>query len=367
MRGSLFGFRGSDSWEYRIRSVLLSMLQRMWKGSLCCKVEGDNIVCFLNQCKRRKVPVYHISSMPEYTIIEVEKKQYNMVSFLASKVNVRVVPFEKRGLPFLMQRMLSFYLLCIGLLLCIVMLLFQREFIWSVTIQGNSSIKAETIMVELEQLGVYPGCLKHGLDFSNLEQMIRLRIPSLQWVSCAEDGCRLILSVKERYEETFTEAKDEQMLVAPREGIVEKMIVRSGTAMVRTGDYVSQSQPLIVNTIGPVTSDEFETVEAIEGAQGYVVLRETIQESIPLNSYVSIWVKPAWWQEDSWICEKKKKSNLQMEKESLEKINDFLDLYRKKGIQILEKNVKILRTVDLWQIKVTISVLEKVETDYEYE
>lgn len=318
------------------------------------------MVCFLNRCKRKTINLYHVSTNGTELLVELPKTQLGPFCKLAKKYQMKVVSFEKRGLPFFFMGWKKYILPILGIMLSLIFLLYQKNAVWMVQIEGVQSVSEEEILIVLEQTGVYPGCQKSQLSLPELEKRLRECFPILQWVSCTMDGTVLLVSCTEGRVLPFAAMEGEQLdLVASHNGYVESIVVRKGTAMVKPGDYVTTGQILIAGKIHPVTSEEFE--EKDETADGVIVLKEIISEMDTVSLYKSDWVKPAWWDGDDWIQEKKKKSQIALETECLQKINTIIDRYRKKGIQILEKNVNILRTVDSYELRLELSVLERID------
>ena len=68
------------------------------------------------------------------------------------------------------------------------------------------------------------------------------------WVSASIDGSRLKIQIKEN-EDTFQEVQKEEKpcdLIAEQDGVITKMVTRSGVPMVHVGDQVKKGDILDV-------------------------------------------------------------------------------------------------------------------------
>ena len=103
---------------------------------------------------------------------------------------------------------------------------------------------------------------KGKVDCADIVRKIRQKYDDIVWVSASIDGSRLKIQIKEN-EDTFQEVQKEEKpcdLIAEQDGVITKMVTRSGVPMVHVGDQVKKGDILVSGRI-EVCNDAKEVVE----------------------------------------------------------------------------------------------------------
>ena len=114
----------------------------------------------------------------------------------------------------------------------------------------------------LKEEGIYPGMQKKNVDCQGIVKALRKEYNDIVWVSASLDGSRLKIQIKEN-EDAFPIISSTQPdksnktdplpadLVASTDGIITKLITRTGIPQVHIGDSVTKGTYLY---LGGLTS-----------------------------------------------------------------------------------------------------------------
>ena len=120
------------------------------------------------------------------------------------------------------------------------------NFIWNIEIEGNNKISTEELMSELNKQGLSQGVLKNKVDVNQIIEKIRLENEKIAWIGIKIDGTNAKVTVVETTEKPELIDKDEYCnIVADKEGIITKINVTNGTALVKEGDVIEAGDKLI--------------------------------------------------------------------------------------------------------------------------
>ncbi|MGB4372434.1 MAG: sporulation protein YqfD, partial [Halanaerobiales bacterium] len=109
--------------------------------------------------------------------------------------------------------------------------------------KGLENIEEETILEVLEEAGIRKGILKKDLDLMEIENYLLQRIPAISWADLSWQGTRLTVDLVEK---KLVKPVEKGALVASKDGIISKLIVLKGQALVKEGDTVTEGQVLVL-------------------------------------------------------------------------------------------------------------------------
>jgi similar to stage IV sporulation protein len=144
------------------------------------------------------------------------------------------------------------------------LLILLGQFVWSVEISGNSEYSNQVLSKFLAECGVAYGTWKGKIDCETLEMQLRQQFDDITWVSARLSGTRLYLTIQERLKGTTQASEDTYdaaNLVADCSGVVDSIIVRTGTPLVKEGDSVSEGDLLVSGRVD-ILDDSKEVVSA---------------------------------------------------------------------------------------------------------
>ncbi len=147
----------------------------------------------------------------------------------------RICVFLKRNLSALL--IASFCALC---------LLLSSLFIWDINVVGNERLTEGEIKRALKECGVSAGCFWPGIENDMIRAEMITKLPELAWMSVNVNGSRATIPVLERRipAEIYSE-NGYSDLTAKTDGIVERIFVRNGKAVINRGQTVEKGTILV--------------------------------------------------------------------------------------------------------------------------
>lgn len=190
--------------------------------------------------------------------LKVSLGGYKALRALIRRSSCRVKLLRKKGLPFYLMRAKRRKVLVLGTFFFCLTLYFLSSFVWFVEVTGNKLVSTETILAKSTELGLKRGVPKAAFNRNELASRLLLQIPELSWVGVHAQGTKIIIEVAEK---TLPPEDGENIpadLVARLDGIIEELLVLTGTPIVQEGDKVKKGQVLIAGFVYPqiIVSEE---------------------------------------------------------------------------------------------------------------
>lgn len=260
-------------------------IKRFFGGYLYVRLTGFAAERFLNLCMANEVVLWDLAYQDGGCHFYVAVKDYKRVRPLARKAKIHLKILRKQGLPFFLQRNRKRKLYAAGVICFFLILFLMSQFIWNISLEGNRRFTDDTLLKYLDTLNVRYGMRKKKVDCDLLEESIRSRYPEIIWVSARISGTRLLIRVKENEVMGTIPIKDESPrdLAADQTGTITRMVVRKGKAQVKVGDEIALGQILVSSQV-PIVNDAGETVNVRyvqADADIYAKTEEIYTERIP--------------------------------------------------------------------------------------
>lgn len=239
------------------------------KGYVRIKVWGFSPERFMNLCGNRDILLWDIKKEGDAYYMCISLQSFYKLRPIVKKTGTRVAVLHRCGLPFLIPFLYQRKIFIIGFLLTVVFWFVSSLYIWDIEVSGNYQITGDSFMTFLEQNDVRIGMRKEVLDIETMEKEIRRAFPQITWTSAKLSGTRLMIEVKENdapiitVEKVQTNGSD---LVAEYDGIITAMIVRKGIPKVSIGEEVSKGTILVEGSVPIYNEDttirEYQYVDA---------------------------------------------------------------------------------------------------------
>lgn len=386
-------------------------LKHVCSGYLRVCLTGHSVERFLNLCMARNLTVWNLYWEEETCHFFVTVKDFKLMKPLVRKAQVRLKILGRYGLPFFLYRNRKRKAYLAGICLFFGILFVMSEFVWKISFEGNYRFTADELTSYLARQEVHYGVWKHSVDCEELEDSIRSNYPEITWVSANVSGTHLVVRIREN-EVTDPLPKSEKLpcdLVADKAGVITRMMVRSGTAKIEPGMEIAENQILVSGQI-PIIDDSGEMIHyqtVCADADIWAKTEASYQEMIPalaeertytgrkrygfrlrIGTVSAAWIVPAWgdqlWEyqseakqavllhdfylpiwyepilakEYSYYERKWKKQELETQ---IFMINQQkVDHLQKKGVQIIENNVRILDKCSYWEVNGSFVLEEPV-------
>lgn len=400
--------------------AMIKMLKYL-RGYLRIRVWGFSPERFMNLCSNKGILLWNIVREDDAYSMYINLRGFWELRPIAKKTGTRVAVLERYGLPFSLPGLFKRKMFAAGLVLTLSFWFLSSLYIWDIEINGNYQITDDMLQSFLKENRITVGIRRDDLDIEALEQEIRRKFPQITWASAKVSGIRLQIDIKENDApiiegenssgEQGTENGDSGTgtdLVSQYEGKVVSIIVRRGVPKVSIGDVVEKDAVLVEGKIPVYNEDatvrEYFYVDAdadivLEHSLHYTeelpfdyVLKEytgrekkeyylkvggkdwKLPEDRPFQVYDSIIREsrpalfeklniPVYWG-DITHREYVNVEHIYKTEEAKEllkqKLRDFLVSLQEKGVQIIEKNVKIDTKDNSWLLEGEFLVQESV-------
>lgn len=225
-------------------------MQNKWtwyvKGYLTIQLHGDCVERFFNMCRMHEIFLWNIKKEEKDFCCSIAAKDYFETIPLLKKTGTRVRVIQKNGIPFYVPFMKKRVLFFMSLIFCLAMLYMVTDYIWAIEFVGNLQISNEELKDFLDDEQIYYGMKKKNLDCEEIEKHLRAYFQNVTWTSIYFEGTKLCVEVKENEK---TEPAQEELrgtnLVATEAGTITSIITRNGIPKVKIGDAVEEGQVLV--------------------------------------------------------------------------------------------------------------------------
>ncbi|MEZ0536133.1 sporulation protein YqfD [Caldicellulosiruptoraceae bacterium PP1] len=220
------------------------MNDKMSFGKVKISASGSEINRLLNILIYNKVNVKIISKSQNEIIFITDIKNVKIIIKYSKKYKIKIRIIEKKGIYFILKKLSIFNLL--ALLFVAIVFYILNSFIFDVKIIAPSENIEKQVETQLNSLGIKPFIFKKSIDINDLKNRILLNNQNIFWINTKIYGSILIIEIVERNNQNITNKKGTK-IIASRDGIITKIILRSGTAVVKEGDTVIKGQLLVHN------------------------------------------------------------------------------------------------------------------------
>lgn len=246
---------------------------RFLRGYVRIGVGGYSPERFLNMCSYHNIYIWGLMPVKNGYEMYIMLKDFRKIRPFAKKTKTRIKIVKRTGFPFLLYRYRRRKLFFIGILICVIMLNVYSMFIWDIHFEGNEKWTDETLLEFLDSVDVSPFMLRSSVDCPSIVKNIRKEYNDIVWVSASVDGSCLNIHIKENDDTLHQDIsvsgeKQPCDLIASKDGVITKIITRSGVPQVHAGDAVKKGQILVSGRIevlddtGEVTGYQYTESDA---------------------------------------------------------------------------------------------------------
>lgn len=233
-------------------------LLKYLRGYVRIRVWGFSPERFMNLCSNRGILLWDIVRKGDTYSMCINLGNFWELRPIAKKTGTRVAVLERYGLPFFLPKLFRRKVFVAGLILTVAFWLLSSLFIWDIRLEGNYQITEDVFGEFLEEQQVRVGMRSEELDIEALEKEIRRRFPQVTWASAKLNGTRLQIDIKENDAPIIIEkpqTAEGMDLVSEYGGTIVSMIVRSGVPKAAIGDVVEQGAVLVEGRV-PVYNED---------------------------------------------------------------------------------------------------------------
>lgn len=206
---------------------------------------------FLNMCRYKGILIWNINKTDDGIEGYISKNDFMKIKDICHKTYTKVKVLKRKGIGFIMFKYRKHYSFIAGIFIAFAMLYVCSLFIWNISFTGNTRYTGSFLLKYLSSAGINTGIRIKNIDCDYIETSLRSDFKDITWVSAQISGTKLIVHIKEndgagQITETSNDCRD---IVASQSGVVESIITRKGTPLVKKGDTVEKGQILVSGTV----------------------------------------------------------------------------------------------------------------------
>ena len=217
------------------------------RGYFVIIVEGIEIERFLNNLIRNNIHVFNVKRIDSNKIeFSIERQDMKALKNVYRGGNYNIKIKQKTGIPFLIKRIYKQKGMWICAFISLFLLIMTSQFVTDIYIQVPEGIKKEEIRKELYNAGLKPGVYKKNIDRKAIRDQVMLEFDEVAYVSINVKGTNIFVTVTKKAESLKSnEDSNYCNVIAQKNGIIEKVIPRSGKALVEPGQIVQKGDVLL--------------------------------------------------------------------------------------------------------------------------
>ena len=239
--------------------------QFIWylKGYVRIRVSGYSPERFLNACRYKNIYIWDLKRVCGAYEMNLSASGFHRLKEIIRKTGTKVCIIRRSGLPFLFHRYRKRHILFPGFILCICLILFMTRYIWGIDIRGNLSYTDDTLKKFLASEQIKNGMKKTNVDCQKIVRDLRRTYDGIIWVSASIDGCRLVIQIKENEDgladnSTISRINNQSTdIIADTDCTITSITTRTGIAQVKKGVQVKKGDLLVSGQI-PICNDAKE-------------------------------------------------------------------------------------------------------------
>ena len=255
---------------------MLLKIIRYAKGYIRIRITGYSTERFLNACSHRGIILWGLEPKGRAYEMNISIPGFRKLKPIIRKTGTKVSIVERFGLPFFLHKYRKRKMFFAGALLFAALIFLMSRYIWNIDIKGNLTYTDETLLKFLKTREVENGMRVSEVDCARIVKDIRKEYDDIIWVSASIQGTRLIIQVKENEDtipamDEAAENPDQEKptdIVADRDCVITRIVPRNGIPMVsegaevKTGDVLVSGQVPVMDDVGTVIAYQYHESDA---------------------------------------------------------------------------------------------------------
>ena len=370
---------------------MFDIILRYLYGFAKIHLRGIHINRFVNLCKARDIKLWDLEQKEDEIFFFTASKDIARLEEPARKTESDVEILRVYGIREFIRKNKKRIPFVAGFILFAVLIYIQSLFIWEISVSGESDYTSDEILQHINEYYVQTGTPKSKVDCAELEKNLRKDFEDIAWISCALTGTKLSVEITETLNVcTDTSMKGPCNIIASKNCTIAEIVTASGTPVVKSGDDVKKGDVLISGAVY-LYDDNNEVMDTnyVKKYTGnekkyysFGLLKYDFTPYVPKcpydtfdrlsddkrlhigkNLYLPFEIKKTTVKEYTLTI--KKLSEKDATDKMQEKLNHYIGNLQEKGVQIIEKNVKITCSEDACHAVGDITVKQLIGVPHE--
>ncbi len=217
------------------------------RGKLRVEACGAYVEGLLNAAALEAVELWDIECVDGCTLrLNVYEPDYPRLRALGEKCMCELKVLSSRGGSRDRKLIKRRWGLLAFLLLSALLLFASSLFVWEIEVVGNEKLSRGQVLRALSRSGVDVGCYRYSISADLVRSQMMQQLPELGWMTVNINGSRAVAVIVERQEKPEIYAQSEPAdIVAAESGIIKRLSVENGKAVVSKGDSVLEGELLV--------------------------------------------------------------------------------------------------------------------------
>ncbi len=239
---------------------------------------------FINLCTKEGIPLWNVRNINNNITASTTVQGYLSIHTVARKSGMRVTSTDKVGLKYFLRKHKTRMGILAGAVVAVIIILILTQFVWSVSVVGNTTLEEEYILSIFEKHGVRVGVPVSSIDNDEVASLVMSEIECLSWVSVNMKGSVVVIEVREKTEAPeIYDASKPTNVIASEDGVILSIDVLYGNEEVKPGSAVTKGDLLISGII--VHKDGTEKAIHADGYVKALVKKKRISGSENFSIY----------------------------------------------------------------------------------
>lgn len=216
-------------------------------GYVSISVEGYFIERFINICISKNILIWNLKrKKSSFLYANIAIKDFKKMKEIAKITKCRIKIEKKRGLPFIVHRYKKRKLFVFLLMIIMTTIFTISNFVWNIEITGNKNISTQELLTQIQENGLEIGMLKQKVNIKNIINNMRLDRDDIAWIGIRLQGTNAKIEIVEADQKPEIIDENEYCdLVTRKDGVITKINVQNGTALVNVGDVVKNGEIIV--------------------------------------------------------------------------------------------------------------------------
>ena len=239
-------------------------------------ITGDEPERFLNLAAAKGIYISDARPCPGGLRVKLSRRALDIVKdALPEGLEIRIT--DEYGAARFFRKYRGRILLLGGIPLAAAIIFAYTQFVWRVTVTGGTPELQKEVAAFMDENGLRPGTPKRRIDQKKLKKEAILAIDDLMWLWVEIKGAEARISVASRDMPPEMADGEPSNVIALETGVIEKMTVTGGEAVVGAGDTVEKGGLLIS---GVILSENEGVEPMIRHAAGSVIARTWREKAV---------------------------------------------------------------------------------------
>lgn len=228
------------------RATLAALVLHWLQGWLLVAVRTRHPAQFLNLCAQRGVRIWRVQRRGEVMLLHMPVRTFRELRPVRRQIGGRIRIRQRHGLPFLLRRVRRRRWLWGSAAVAAALFWLWTTFVWSVSVEGTDVLEPDAVLGVARQAGLYPGASRWRFSPTAVEHALEREFPNVAQAIVGRRGTHVTITIVEHRLAPEPEPAPTTDLVAAYAGLVERVVVVTGHAVVQAGDFVRQGETVIL-------------------------------------------------------------------------------------------------------------------------